>query len=31
VIEVEREERQSLMANTREEKNSVANVGELMG
>ena len=28
VMEVEREERQSLMAETREEKNSVANVGE---
>ena len=31
VMEVEREERQSLMAETREEKNSVANVGEPVG
>ncbi len=31
VMEVEREERQSLMAETREEKYSVANVGEPKG
>ncbi len=31
VMEVEREERQSLMVETREEKNLVANMGEPTG